>query len=154
MSIIVGRVGLGVDLESNPFDRQLNALAKKAASTLAAAFSVKKLADFGKSCIETGSDLAEVQNVVDVTFGKLTGKVDEFAKSAAMQFGLSETMAKKYIGTFGSMAEAFGFSEKQAFEIVPRRDRPGGGCASFYNISQDEAYHQAEIGLLPVRQRH
>lgn len=29
MSIIVGRVGLGVDLESNPFDRQLNALGKK-----------------------------------------------------------------------------------------------------------------------------
>ena len=140
MSIIVGRVGLGVDLESNPFDRQLNALAKKAASTLAAAFSVKKLADFGKSCIEMGSDLAEVQNVVDVTFGKLTGKVDEFAKSAAMQFGLSETMAKKYIGTFGSMAEAFGFSEKQAFEMSKTLTGLAGDVASFYNISQDEAY--------------
>ena len=140
MSIIVGRVGLGVDLESNPFDRQLNALAKKAASTLAAAFSVKKLADFGKSCIEMGSDLAEVQNAVDVTFGKLTGKVDEFAKSAAMQFGLSETMAKKYIGTFGSMAEAFGFSEKQAFEMSKTLTGLAGDVASFYNISQDEAY--------------
>ena len=140
MSIIVGRVGLGVDLESNPFDRQLNALAKKAASTLAAAFSVKKLVDFGKSCIEMGSDLAEVQNVVDVTFGKLTGKVDEFAKSAAMQFGLSETMAKKYIGTFGSMAEAFGFSEKQAFEMSKTLTGLAGDVASFYNISQDEAY--------------
>ena len=53
---------------------------------MAAAFSVKKLADFGKKCIELGSDLSEVQNVVDVTFPEMTGKVDEFAKSAAVSF--------------------------------------------------------------------
>ncbi len=35
---------------------------------LAGAFAVKKLVDFGKECLDLGSDLAEVQNVVDVTF--------------------------------------------------------------------------------------
>ena len=140
MSVNVGTVGLGVTLDSNPFDRQLNALAKKAASTLAAAFSVKKVVDFGKSCIELGSDLAEVQNVVDVTFGQLTGQVDKFAKSAAMRYGLSETMAKRYVGTFGSMAEAFGFSQKEALEMSKTLTGLAGDVASFYNISQDEAY--------------
>ena len=36
-------------------------------------------------------------------------KINEFAKNSAAQFGLSETMAKKFTGTFGAMAKAFGF---------------------------------------------
>ncbi len=107
---------------------------------MAAAFSVKKLADFGKKCIELGSDLSEVQNVVDVTFPEMTGKVDEFAKSAAVSFGLSETMAKQYTGTFGAMAKAFGFTEKQAYDMGATLTGLAGDVASFYNLTQDEAY--------------
>ncbi len=109
-------------------------------AALAAAFSVKKLADFGKKCIELGSDLSEVQNVVDVTFPEMTGKVDEFAKSAAVSFGLSETMAKQYTGTFGAMAKAFGFTEKQAYDMGTTLTGLAGDVASFYNLTQDEAY--------------
>lgn len=41
---------------------------KKIAVAAVGAFAVKKVADFGKECLELGSDLAEVQNVVDVAF--------------------------------------------------------------------------------------
>ena len=51
---------------------------------------------------------------VDVTFGGLSGSVDKFAKNAAKQFGLSETMAKKYAGTYGSESLQR-LSESQAF---------------------------------------
>ena len=107
---------------------------------LAAAFSIKKVVDFGKSCLELGSDLAEVQNVVDVTFPSITAQVDKFAQSAAKSFGLSETMAKQYTGTFGAMAKAFGFTEKQAYDMGTTLTGLAGDVASFYNISQDEAY--------------
>ncbi|MFR5151604.1 MAG: hypothetical protein ACLTER_20680 [Ruminococcus sp.] len=73
---------------------------------LVGAFAVKKLTDFGKSCLELGSDLAEVQNVVDVTFPNMTAQVDKFAKSAAQSFGLSETMAKQFTGTFRGNGES------------------------------------------------
>jgi len=49
-------------------------------------------------------------------------------------------MAKKYVGTFGSMAEAFGFSEKQAYNMSTALTGLAGDVASFYNITQDEAY--------------
>lgn len=113
---------------------------KKVAVAAAGAFAVKKVADFGKECLELGSDLAEVQNVVDVTFPKLSAQIDGFAKSAATSFGLSETMAKKFTGTFGSMAEAFGFTEKQAADMAVTLTGLAGDVASFYNMSQDEAY--------------
>lgn len=113
---------------------------KRVGIALGAALSVKALTSFGQQCIELGSDLAEVQNVVDVTFPAMSAKVDEFAQSAAKSFGLSETMAKKFSGTFGSMAEAFGFSEQAAYDMSTTLAGLAGDVASFYNISQDEAY--------------
>ena len=139
----VGEIGLDLVVNQNQFNKQMSGitrLAKKAGIALAAAFGVKKLADFGKSCIELGSDLQEVQNVVDVTFPHMTAQVDKFAKSAAGSFGLSEAMAKRYTGTFGAMAKAFGFSEKAAYDMGSTLTGLAGDVASFYNISQDEAY--------------
>ena len=112
----------------------------KIAKAAAGAFAIKKLVSFGKEAIELGSDLSEVQNVVDVTFGNMSDKVDEFAKSAAMSYGLSETMAKKYTGTFGSMAKAFGFAQEDAYNMGTALTGLAGDVASFYNITQDEAY--------------
>jgi hypothetical protein len=136
----VGSVALGLELSTASFTKQLNSIAKKAAGTLAKAFSVKKLVDFGKQCIELDSDLAEVQNVVNTVFQGMTTQVDEFAQSAAANYGLSETMAKQFTGTFGSMAEAFGFTEKEAYNMSTTLTGLAGDVASFYNISQNEAY--------------
>lgn len=139
----VGEIGLDLVVNQKKFHKQMSGvmnLAKKTGTALAAAFGVKKLADFGKQCLELGSDLQEVQNVVDVTFPSMTAQVDKFAKSAAGSFGLSETMAKKFTGTFGAMAKSFGFSERAAYDMGSTLTGLAGDVASFYNISQDEAY--------------
>ena len=119
---------------------KFSGLIKKAGTLFAGLFAAKKLIDFGKQCIELGSDLSEVQNVVDVTFSTMSSKVDEFAKSAVKSFGLSETMAKQYAGTFGAMAKAFGFSERRAYDMSTALTGLAGDVASFYNLNQDEAY--------------
>ena len=139
----VGEIGLDLVVNSSGFNRQVSkmeSLAKKAGATFASAFAVKKLADFGSQCIKLGSDLAEVQNVVDVTFSSMSADVDKFAKSAISNFGLSETMAKQYTGTFGAMAKAFGFAEDQAYDMSTTLTGLAGDVASFYNLSQNEAY--------------
>ena len=61
---------------------------KKAGALIASAFVVKGIANFGKECLSLGSDLQEVQNVVDVAFPKMNAKINEFAQNAATQFGL------------------------------------------------------------------
>lgn len=139
----IGEIGLDLVVNQNQFKRQMNSMmgmAKKAGAALASAFAVGKLVEFGKKCLELGSDLAEVQNVVDVTFPTLSAQVDQFTKSAAASFGLPETMAKQYTGTFGAMAKAFGFTEKQALDMGTTLTGLTGDVASFYNLSQDEAY--------------
>lgn len=139
----VGQIGLDLVINKKDFEKQVGGIQKLAEKTgrlLASAFAVKKLVDFGKECLELGSDLAEVQNVVDVTFPAMSKRVDEFAQGAANAFGLSETMAKQFTGTFGAMAKAFGFSEKAAYDMSTTLTGLAGDVASFYNLDQEAAY--------------
>lgn len=143
MATSIGQIGLDLVVNEGSFRTQMSGiqnLAKKAGAALAGAFAVKKLVDFGKSCLDLGSDLSEVQNVVDVTFPNMSAQVDKFAQSALKASGLSETMAKKYTGTFGAMAKAFGFNEQQAYDMGTALTSLTADVASFYNLSQDEAY--------------
>lgn len=115
-----------------------SSLATKAMDILADAG--RAVVEFGKESLELGSDLQEVQNVVDVTFTTMSDKVDEFAQNAAVTAGLSETMAKQYVGTYGAMADAFDFTEAEAFEMSTTLAQLAGDVASFYNLDQDEAF--------------
>lgn len=152
MSTNVGAVDFELLLNSNPFNQGLKnagntvktsgieSSLKKIGKLALTAFSVTAIVNFGKECINLGSDLAEVQNVVDVTFGNLNTEVDKFAQNAIEQFGLGQTVTKKYVGTFGAMAKAFNFSNKEALVMSETLTGLAGDVASFYNLSSDEAY--------------
>lgn len=108
---------------------------------VAAAFGgVAAIVKFGKTALQLGSDLQEVQNVVDVTFGSMSESVNEYAQNAITTAGLSETVAKKYMGTFGAMNNQFGFTTEQSYEMSKAITQLTGDVASFYNLSSDEAY--------------
>nr|DAW07428.1 MAG TPA: minor tail protein [Caudoviricetes sp.] len=133
----------GASRKVNLLGRQfegLGTIVKRIGFLVGSAFAVGKLIQFGKESIELGSDLAEVQNVVDVTFTTMSDKVNEFAKNAMTSAGLSETIAKRYVGTFGAMSKSFGFSEAQAYDMSTALAQLTGDVASFYNIGQDLAY--------------
>ena len=129
MSDSIGRINLDLGINSSGFKKDLNGIEKtakrstdqmsgmfgKLGKVIAVAFAVKKVADFAKSCLQLGSDLNEVQNVVDVTFGSMAGKVNEFAKSAMTAYGLSEKVAREYMGQFGAMSKAFGNTAEAAY---------------------------------------
>ena len=118
----------------------LASTAKKLGLAIGAAFSVRAITQFAKECLDLGSDLQEVQNVVDVTFTTMNEQVNAFAQNAVNTAGLSETMAKRYAGTFGAMSKAFGFAESEAYAMSTALTQLAGDVASFYNITQDEAY--------------
>lgn len=139
---IAGSVG-GVTKQTANLQNQFMSLgntAKKVGGIIASAFAVSKIINFAKEAIDLGSDLSEVQNVVDNVFTTMTSKVNDFATTAAQAYGLSETMAKRYVGTFGAMAKAFGFTEREAYDMSTTLTGLAGDVASFYNIDQDAAY--------------
>lgn len=126
----------------NRVDKSVNGLAntaKKLAGIFAAAFAVDKIIQFGKQAIELGSDVAEVQNVVDVAFGDMAYMVEDFADTAITSFGMSELAAKRTASTYMAMASNMGVTQQQAAEMAITLAGLTGDVASFYNISQELA---------------
>ncbi len=119
----------------------------KIGKVVAVAFSVTALISFGKSCIELGSDLEEVQNVVDVTFGSMSENVNRFARDALEQFGLSETSAKKYTSTLGAMLKSMGFTTSAAADMSMEMTGLAADMASFYNLDTDVAFEKIRSGI-------
>lgn len=154
MATKVGDIQLDLSVNTKKFQQEMNGIGKTAkASTskmsnlfsklgkvVAAAMAVKQVARFGKVCLDLGSDLAEVQNVVDVTFGSMSENVNKFAKDAITSYGLSEKVAKEYMGQFGAMSKAFGNGTAAAYEQAEALTALSGDVASFYNLSTDEAF--------------
>lgn len=92
-----------------------------------------------KECIELGSNVQEVQNVVDTAFGSMAYKMETFADTAITGFGMSELAAKKTGSTLMAMAKGMGIAEGAASDMAIALTGLTGDVASFYNISQDEA---------------
>ena len=107
---------------------------------LVAAFGTVATGAFIKSCIEVGSNVTEVQNVVDTAFKDLSWQADQWASNAMTNFGLSELSAKKYMGVFGQMSNAMGITGKAALDMAENVTGLTGDVASFYNRGTDEAY--------------
>lgn len=114
---------------------------KKLLGVLGIGISIASLVKFGKECVDLGSDLSEVQNVVDVTFGDMSNQVNEFARSSIKSYGISETAAKNYMGTLGAMSQAFGFSQTEAYGQAEALTALAGDMASFYNKTTDETFN-------------
>ena len=108
---------------------------------------VRKLVDFGKSAVTLGSDITEVENVVDVAFGSMADKVYEFASTATEKFGLSELAAKNYSGTMMAMLKSSGVAQSAAADMSTTLAGLAGDLASFFNIDTDTAFYKLRSGI-------
>jgi len=151
MSDVVGQIALELGIDSSQIVNQLTGASNKASKQatsifsgmgkkIAGALSIAALAKFTKDCIEVGSNVTEVQNVVDTAFKDLSWQADQWASNAMTNFGLSELSAKKYMGVFGQMSNAMGITGKAALDMAENVTGLTGDVASFYNLSTDEAY--------------
>jgi phage-related protein len=151
MSDVAGQIALELGIDSSQIVNQLTGASNKAAKQatsifsgmgkkIAGALSIAAFAKFTKDCIEVGSNVTEVQNVVDTAFGDLSRQADLWASNAMTNFGLSELSAKKYMGVFGQMSNAMGITGQAALDMAEDVTGLTGDVASFYNLSTDEAY--------------
>lgn len=91
-----------------------------------------------KKAIDISSALTEVQNVVDVSFGDMSNKMDEFARSALNLYGMSELTAKQIGSRFQAMGVSMGFAQEDMTEMSIRLTQLAGDLASFYNLAQED----------------
>lgn len=147
-----------IESESKKWDKAANTSADasssawagvggKIAGALTAAGVTAILKEWGSAAIQAASDLQEVQNVVDVTFGESASAIDSWAKRAGQQFGLTETQAKKFTSTLGAMMKSAGVSGNEI--VTMSKDLAGlaADMASFYNLDFETAFQKIRSGI-------
>ena len=117
--------------------------------------SIFTLYRFGKSCVDTASQIEEVANVINVTFGEASESINAWAKESASAFGLSELSAKKYASTIGSIFKSSGMGQ-YIEEMSKSITQLVGDMSSFYNLAEDDAFQKIRSSLMgevePLRQ--
>lgn len=91
-----------------------------------------------KDSINLASELTEVQNVVDTTFGKYSALVEEMSKTSIADFGMSELTVKQVASRFQAMGTAMGFTQGKMAEMSIDLTKLTADMASFYNVEQKD----------------
>lgn len=154
--------------ESKKWDKSVDDSSGNISSSLVGAFNAvvtsaafikvgQMLLQFGAESIQLASDLEEVQNVVDVTFGtEGSKKIESWAKQASSQFGLTELQAKQYASTLGAMMKSNGMTSDEVLELSTDLAGLAADMASFYNMDFDTAFSKIQSAMagmtLPMRQ--
>lgn len=147
-----------VQTESNKWDKaakestdgisnNFGGMMKKIVAGFSAVKIGKELLDFGKAAINAASDLEEVQNVVDVTFGDGAATIERWAKTAGTQFGLTETQAKRFSSTMGAMMKSSGIAGDEIVKMSTDLSGLAADMASFYNLDFETAFQKIRSGI-------
>lgn len=107
----------------------------------------RKALDTIKTGIDHASDLAEVQNVVDVTFGSATEAINSWSKECLAAYGMNEVSAKRYAGTIGAMLKSSGLAGDAIVDMSKDMVGLAGDMASFYNLDLETAFEKIRSGI-------
>lgn len=106
-----------------------------------------KVIELGKESIQLASDLVEVQNVVDTTFGQNASQIDEWAKTTLNAYGITELQAKQWSGSMGAMLKSSNIASEDMLIMSTNLAGLAGDMASFYNLDHDNAWQKIRSGI-------
>lgn len=145
---VVGSLKVLIGADTKALDSSLIAVNRKVSEfgtnmrnkglMMSAAFTAPLLL-IGKAGFDLASDLQEVQNVVDKSFRENSGVIDQWSKGLLDGFGLGELAAKKFAGTYKSMADGMDIADNKGVEMSKTLTELTGDMASFYNVRSDIA---------------
>lgn len=125
----------------------LGGMAGKLAGMVAGYLSLQGAMETVKAGIDYASDLAEVQNVVDVSFGKSAASINDWSQKALEAYGLNEVTAKRYNGTLGAMLKSTGVAGDSVVDMSEKLTGLAGDMASFYNLDTNAAFEKIRSGI-------
>jgi hypothetical protein len=161
--VLAGRIDPSLQKAFNKTNSGINGIAT--ASTFMGK-TMSKAFDFGTKAVAAGtalagaaltyiatkglslaSDLNEVQNVVNVTFGNNSKAVDAWSETTLKSFGLSELSAKQYSSTMGAMLKSSGLSANSILTMSENLTGLSGDFASFYNKAPADMFEAIQSGI-------
>lgn len=147
-----GRVVIDIEADDSEFRGAVSGLGKVLGAGMGAmaagiGIAAGALGAFSAKGVDLASDLQEVQNVVDTTFGDGAGVINEWAKAAGESFGISELAAKNWTGQMGAMLKSMGVTGDAQLGMSTGLAGLAGDFASFYNLDHEAAWEKLRSGM-------
>ena len=115
--------------------------------TMGVVFGAQQVMKFGNDVIQAASNMNESLSKVQVVFGENSKAVEDFAKNAAKNMGLSNQKALEAAGTYGNLFQAFGLARGEATTMSTTLVQLAADLASFNNTSTEDALNALRSGL-------
>ena len=142
----LARASAALDQLEDHTNKSTNAFSRLA-KAIGLVMIARKALDTIKTGIDYASDLAEVQNVVDVTFGSATEAINSWSKECLAAYGMNEVSAKRYAGTIGAMLKSSGLAGDAIVDMSKDMVGLAGDMASFYNLDLETAFEKIRSGI-------
>lgn len=156
----------GLRSELNNVRSQLNGLNKATDSSTAAisgAFTKLKAALIAlgigkviKDSITEGMNAIESENLFSVSLGNMSDQAREWSQNLQSTLGLNGYDVRKNLGVLYTMTTSIGLAQNAAYGLSSDMTKLAYDMASFYNISDEDAFTKIRAGLVgevePLRQ--
>jgi len=120
-------------------ERDFKSTATRAATAFAGAFAAIKIGQFLGGTIEQAKRLQETVGSTKAVFGQAGGAIDEFAKTSAEGFGLSERAARELTAQIGALLQGFGFTADEAAATSIEIAKLGADLAATFGGNPEDA---------------
>lgn len=118
------------------------------AETISGVFGSMSFGDLLKEASALSSELAEVQNRVDVVFGDSADIINKFAENAIDKLGMTTTAAKDFASSFGAALKSTGQSTENIKNMSLALTELSADAASFFDKSQEWAKEKLFSGVI------
>jgi hypothetical protein len=98
--------------------------------------------------VKSASSLAEAVNAADVTFGEFSSTIQDFAKTSATSFGISNRAANEYAATLGGILTASGLTQKASADLSVEILTLAADLASVRDMRIEDALRSIRSGLV------
>ena len=102
-------------------------------------YGIRGVFNWIKDSVGYASDLTEIQNVVDVTFGNMKKRIEDFAATSIDSYGMGPLTAKQIASRFQAMGVAMGITNAQATQA--------GKALGGMGIQMSEAYQKGATSV-------
>ena len=114
-------------------------MASKLLGGIAVVFSIAKMSEFSKSCVQAASVVQEMENKFDVVFTGIRDEVDAWAGDFADAVGRNKNAIKTYLADQQNLLVGFGMAREEGAKLAEEMTSLALDIASFANQDEDVA---------------
>lgn len=115
--------------------------------TLVAVKIFQWITKFSEKMFMLSSDMAEVENLFQVSFGNMSKDAEEFANSLQKAWGVDTTPIKEQTAYLNQMFKSMNFGKQTAYDMATSLEQLSYDMSSLYNIDQETMYKKLQSGM-------